>query len=193
MPSSSGRRRVNVRFAALALVAAAAVAGAAGCSAGQVTQTATHLAAVNGDSAQVGAVQVSNATLAYPEGGYWSAGSDVGVSMTITNNGPAADELQRIAGSISDDIPIDGATVIPSRRALTIGGQPAPSTPKADSGTDAGAAGKATVVLSEIKKNLFPGMVVDLTLTFRDAGTVTLRVPIAAPEHPRSDLPAEEH
>lgn len=191
MPSSSGRRGANIRFAALALVASVAAVGAAGCSAGQITQTDTHLAAVNGESAEVGALQVSNAALAYPEGGHWAKNSDVPLSMSIANNGGAVDELLQISGPISDDITVKGDKVIPAQRALTIGGQPAASTGEAAAASDSGDVGKAVVTLTKIKENLFPGMVVQLTLTFREAGTVELRVPIEAPEHARTDEPHE--
>lgn len=194
MPSSSGRRRASVRFVAVAFAATAAVGAVAGCSAGQITQTDTQLAAVNGEAGELGALRVSNAALAYPEGGHWAIGADVPLSMSIANNGAAVDELQQISGpEVSDDITLDGHRVIPSQRALTVGGQAPPNAGEEDAATDSGEVGTATVVLTKIKKNLYPGMVVELTLTFRESGTVNLRVPIAAPDEPRVNEPVEEH
>lgn len=186
----SNRKRVTV--AALALVASAVAV--TGCSAGQITQTATQIAAVNGESAEAGPLRISNATLAYPEGGYWAAGSDVPLTMSISNNGGKDDVLQLVSTTASKEPTIEGDKVVVSRRTLTVGElTPVPSTGEPDAAADDGDVGKASIVLTGITTNLYPGMVVRLTLTFRDAGTVKLRVPIAAPDHPRAEEPEAGH
>lgn len=192
MHSSPRRQRTSVRFAALALATSAAAVALIACSAGQITQTATQIAAVNGESGEVGALRVSNAVMEYPEGaGYWSEGSEVPLRMAISNNGGKDDELQLVSTTVSAEPRITGSKALVARRTLTIGTAPAGSTGEPDSAADAGDVGKATIVLTGIKQNLYPGMVVRMTLTFRDAGPLKLRVPIAAPLHPRVAEPNE--
>lgn len=182
------------RIAGVMLAAVAAVA-LAGCSAGQITQTDTQLAAVNGEQGAVGQLQISNATLAYPEGEtrYWAKGSDVPLSMSIANNGPADDRLELVSSPLSEEITISGDKVLTARRALTVGGAPAESFGEADAESNSGEVGNAKIVLTGIKQDLFPGQVVRITLNFRDAGSVQLRVPIAVPTEPRADQPENEH
>jgi copper(I)-binding protein len=192
MHSSPRRPRTSVRFAALALAASAAAVVLTGCGAGQITQTATQIAAVNGESGAVGGLRVSNAVLEYPEGaGYWAEGSDVSLRMAISNNGGKDDQLQLVSTAVSAEPRITGDKAIVARRTLTVGTAPAGSTGEADAAADAGDVGKATIVLTDIKQNLYPGMVVRMTLTFRNAGPLELRMPIAAPQHPRVDEPHE--
>ena len=192
MPSSSGKRRVKLGFATLAL--AAVVTGTAGCGAGQIPPTDTQLAAVNGDQAQVGALHVNNAALAYPEDGYWATGSDVPLKMAIANNGATADELEQISTTDAASVDVKGDSVIPSQRALYVGMEPPKPAGEEDAGSDAGDVGTATVTLKGLKKNLYPGMVVEMTLMFRESGALKLRVPIEAPEKVRTEEAAEsEH
>lgn len=181
------------RIMSITLAAAAALV-VAGCSAGQITQTDTQLAAVNGEQGAVGPMRISNAALAYPtEGGFWAEGSDVPLSMSIANNGGADDEVQLVSTAQAAEVQIKGDKAVAALRALTVGGAPAESFGEEQAAADSGEVGNATMVLKDIKQNLFPGQVVFLTVTFRDAGTVKLRVPIAAPTEPRADLPENEH
>lgn len=188
-----GGSRVIARIASTVLVASAALALAA-CSAGQITQTDTQMAAVNGDRASVGQLQISDAKLAFPPGDarHWAAGSDVPLSMSIVNNGEQDDQLLSVSTPLSDDVRIKGDKVVMARKALTVDGPPAKTDGEADAATESGEFGNATIVLNDIKRDLFPGQVTMVTLNFRDAGSVELRVPIAAPEHARTRAPQEE-
>lgn len=188
-------RRRPLGMVASTVLAVGVAAAVAGCSAGQITQTDAHLAAVNGDQGSAGPLRISNAELAFPEGDarHWAAGSDVPLSMSIANNGSAGDELQSITSAVSDDITIEGDKVVAPRKALTAGGSRADSLGEEDAETGAGELGNATVVLRGIKQDLFPGQTVTVTVTFRDAGPVEMRVPIAAPSYSRTaEAPAEE-
>lgn len=185
------RRRITVTLAAVA-----AALTVAGCGAGQITQTDTQLAAVNGEQGEVGSIQISNAVLVYPPDGqrYWPAGADVPLSMSIANNGPEGDELQSASTRFAQEVQIKGDQVLPPHRALTVGGAPAESFgAEEQAAADEGEVGNATMVLKGLKQNLFPGQVVFLTLTFADAGSVKLRLPIAAPAEPRAEQPENEH
>lgn len=189
-----GRRR-PLGMVASSVLAVGVAAAVAGCSAGQITQTDAHLAAVNGDQGSVGPLRISDAKLAFPEDDarHWSAGSDVPLSMSIANNGSNGDRLESITSPVSDDISIEGDKVVAARKALTVGGREAVSLGEEDAETGAGELGNATVVLRSIKQDLFPGQIVTMTVTFRDAGQVEMRVPIAAPTYARTaEAPAEE-
>ncbi|RKT52218.1 hypothetical protein [Saccharothrix australiensis] len=106
----------------LALVAAAAAGLAlavAGCSAGQVTQTDTQVAAVNGASGEAGAIAVRDAQLRFPVAeGHYRAGDDAPVLVVIANNGTDADKLISVtsdtsgAAEVSGDAELEPGTAI---------------------------------------------------------------------------------
>jgi len=181
-------RSFGRRFASMAL-GVAATALLAGCSAGQLAQTSTELPAVNGDLGSTGTVVVNNAVMAYPEGGedYWADGSDVPLHMSIANRGERDDALRSVTSSVTDDVAVEGDTVIDAHKALTVGGGTAEVSGEPGAEVGSGEVGVATVTLRGIKQDLFPGQVVYVTLTFEKAGTVKLRVPIEATEEPRTD------
>ncbi|GAA5118768.1 copper chaperone PCu(A)C [Haloechinothrix salitolerans] len=182
------------RRLAVATLGVAAGALLAGCSAGQITQTDTQLAAVNGGGATAGQLSVNNAAFAYPEDDQrvWLEGSDVPLTMTIVNNGESSDELSSISTPISRDVVIDGDTTIRAHKALTIDGGTAEAPNPPGGEIAAGEVGTATATLRNINRDLFPGQVVTVTLTFADAGTVDLRVPIESPDEPRTAEPHSE-
>ncbi|MPY99666.1 MAG: copper chaperone PCu(A)C [Actinophytocola sp.] len=182
------------RRLAVATLGVAASALLAGCSAGQLTQTDSHLAAVNGGATTAAQLSVSNAAFAYPEDDQrvWVAGSDVPLTMTIANNGEANDELVGVSSSLSRDIAVQGDTTIRAHKALTVDGETAEVANPPGGEIEAGEVGTARVTLRNITRDLFPGQVVTLTLTFADAGAVDLRVPIETPDEPRTAEPHSE-
>ncbi len=182
------------RRLAAATLGVAAGALLAGCSAGQITQTDTQLAAVNGGGATAGPLSVNNAAFAYPEDDQrvWVAGSDVPLTMTIANNGEAKDELVGVSSSLSRDVAIEGDTTIRAHKALTVDGETAEVANPPGGEIAAGEVGTASVTFQNITRDLFPGQVVTVTLTFADAGAVDLRVPIESPDEPRTAEPHSE-
>ncbi|WP_442943747.1 hypothetical protein [Nocardia sp. NBC_00508] len=92
-----GARRRMVTVAALAAGAAIALSG---CSAGQNSQTAEQVAAVNGNSADVGDIALRNVHIVYPAEGtpYTNAkgGKAVIALSAINNSESVADELTSI-------------------------------------------------------------------------------------------------
>jgi copper(I)-binding protein len=94
----------------LALAAGLGIA-AAGCSAGQVTQTDTQVAAVNGASGDVGEIAVRDAQLQFPVGeiGYES-GDDAPLVVTIVNNGRDEDRLVSITTAAAGEVAAEGDT-----------------------------------------------------------------------------------
>ncbi|MGY1947935.1 hypothetical protein [Nocardia asiatica] len=92
-----GARRRMVTVAALAAGAAIALSG---CSAGQISQTADQVAAVNGSYADVGSIALRNVHIVYPNegGGYNNAkGGKALIALSIINNSASVpDELTSI-------------------------------------------------------------------------------------------------
>lgn len=179
----------------LALGAAVLVAG---CSAGQITQTSNQLPAVNGDLATVGNIQVNNAMLSYPEGDVaaYPKGSDAPLVMTIANTGSQNDQLESVSSPAASEASITGDKLVIAHRRLNVG-HPYGTEPADVQATETGEEiGAVDIVLKGLARELRPGMTIEVTLTFRDAGEVTLRLPIEAPIKPRTAEPkpeGEEH
>lgn len=129
------RRTLRIRPTA---AVAGAVLGAvvlAGCGAGQVSQTARQVSAVDGANVTVGSIAVRNAqfvlgedadaAVAYPRG------SSAPLQMTIVNTGGTADELVSVSSPIAGNGEIIGKGEVPAGRTLVAEGlpvaEPAPS------------------------------------------------------------------
>jgi copper(I)-binding protein len=178
--STSRTRAVTVAVAACALAASAALAG---CSAGQISQTATQQAAVNGTAATVWPITLRNVHLRAPQtSDYVQPGSDVELLFVATNESP--DTPDKLVSITSDygTVSLAGDTTLPPTGALVVGepdGQIAPLEQ-----TEPAATPKATVALSKPVTN---GITYDFTFTFEKAGSTTVAVPISAGESPRRD------
>lgn len=112
--------KVSRRLVATAALAAGLGLFAAGCSAGQVTQTDTQVAAVDGASGDVGSLGVRNAMLAYPhEGNRYQAGEDAPLIVVIANSGATPDKLLSISSPFATgDAEIEGGADLPGQFAL---------------------------------------------------------------------------
>ncbi|USX49689.1 hypothetical protein [Lentzea sp. HUAS12] len=93
---------------------------AVGCSAGQVTQTDTQVAAVDGASGNAGPIAVRNAMLAFPaDGNRYHEGEDAPLTFVIANTGETLDKLLSIKSDASEsEAEVVGAKEIPARFAL---------------------------------------------------------------------------
>ena len=81
-----------------------------GCGAGQITQTDTQVAAVNGASGNAGPIAVRGAELAYPGGqGVYQPGSNAELIVTIVNTGVTDDTLTGISSPAAVGATIDGS------------------------------------------------------------------------------------
>ncbi|WP_367133071.1 hypothetical protein [Saccharothrix sp. HUAS TT1] len=99
------------RLAVVAALATGLGLVAAGCSAGQVTQTDTQVAAVNGASGQVGDVAVRDAQFPFPVAhGSFEEGDDAPITLVIANNGLTADRLIGVTSDSSSPAEITGDT-----------------------------------------------------------------------------------
>lgn len=84
-----------------------------GCGAGQITQTDTQVAAVNGASGNAGPIAVRGAELAYPAGsaqGVFQPGSNAELIVTIVNTGVTDDTLTGVSTPAALGVTIDGST-----------------------------------------------------------------------------------
>ncbi|MGH3520003.1 MAG: copper chaperone PCu(A)C [Haloechinothrix sp.] len=184
------RRVLGSRPLARAAAAVGVAIAVAGCGAGQVTQTGTHQPAVNGSHATVGTLSLNDVALAFPEGEdrYYAAGSDAPLTLNIANRGDQADELTEVTSPAAASVTVEGDTEIVARRAVSVLAEEA----GAGSSAESEQIGVARIVLEGLKQDLRPGQTIMITLTFRDAGQVTLRVPIAAPDDARTAEPHED-
>ena len=179
------RIRAHGRTVPVAVVACGltAVAALSGCSAGQVAQTATQEAAINGTSAVAGDIALRNIHMyAVQTTDYIEPGTDVDLIFVAANSSPdVSDELVSVTTDVGD-VTLQGDTTVPVNGVLVVGtpdGQPSPleSVEPADTA-------QATVELSKPVTN---GLTYDFTFTFEKSGETTVAVPISAGEAPRRD------
>jgi periplasmic copper chaperone A len=180
--SSARQRPLAVpRPAVLAIAAAGLLIVAiliSACGTGQVTQTSTQLAAVNGGQAQVGPIAIRNAEWAYPSGGqhFYARGSSAPLSAAIVNTGSADDALVSASSPVAGSVRIDGQKQIPAQTTLRV---------VADESTATGQ-DMVRIVLENLTQDVKPGKSIRLTLVFQRAGQVNVAVPIANPEETTS-------
>ncbi|CCH27739.1 hypothetical protein ABZ816_07290 [Actinosynnema sp. NPDC047251] len=110
------------RLVLVAAVAAGLGLAAAGCSAGQITQTDQQVAAVNGAQGQAGDIAVRDAQLLFPVAeGYYHEGDDAPVVVVIANNGTAADKLVSVTADIAEGGRISGDAELEPNTAIQSG------------------------------------------------------------------------
>ncbi|MGH3773869.1 MAG: copper chaperone PCu(A)C [Pseudonocardiaceae bacterium] len=168
-----------IATAAIMAFCAAAVA-LVGCGAGQIAQTDSQVAAVDGTFGNVGnAIALRDVLIPYPHNqrGTYPAGSTVPVVLTIINQAERADELIAVTSPAASQALVLGTSRIPPGTAVTstvgtvtLSGEP----------TSPLVVGELRVVLITTQP-LHAGLNTPVTFQFRNAGTVTLPVPMAAP------------
>jgi hypothetical protein len=163
---------------------AAAVVLLGGCSAGQITQTATQVPAVNGAEGHVGPITVRDVQLgATPQGQhYYSQGASAPLIATIANAGTKDDALVSVTSPQFGGAKIEGDKAVLSGHSIASGDdsddQTAP--PAAEQ-----APGTVKITLNGCKNPaLRPGITVPVTFTF-SSGSVTVQAPIGAPSGAR--------
>ncbi|MDQ6657858.1 MAG: hypothetical protein M3Z00_06505 [Actinomycetota bacterium] len=155
-------RRDGVK--ALATVALGACLVLSGCAAGQVSQTAQVVAAIDGGNATVGDIGVRNALLATPDAANYATGSNVKLLMVLSNAGLSTDTLTSISTPAASSVKLSGTITLPAQSLVTVG-----------------AASTATATLTGTTRPLCYGTSIPLTLSFAQAGRLTLNVPIQTP------------
>lgn len=142
------------------------------CSAGQIAQTAEPARDLRGGQADLGDINLRTATTAYPRSGSYEQGDDARLLVAIANSGTADDVLTDISGEGFESVEItDPSSVKETPTEITI---------PAGQNVYIGEGGPA-VTLVGLTQNLTPGQALEVTMTFQDAGTVTLPVLVGTP------------
>lgn len=170
------------RSAKLAGLAAGAVIGAvtlSGCGAGQLSQTAMQQSAVDGNQAVVKNVALRNVHIeAVQTGDYLRPGATVDLVLVAVNESP--DITDKLVGITTDigKVTVTGDPTLHASGVLFVGRQN-DQPKKPDEAIENADTVKATIALS---KPITNGPNYNVTFNFEKAGSVSLPVPISAPE-----------
>ncbi len=132
--SSTRRRPVQARRIAVAAVVAGIGAAVAltGCSAGQITQTATQVAPVPGTDVDAGQVGLRNLVIQYPGPEGYPAGADAPLIVRIFNNGQTPITLTGVSADKATSVSLIGTPeVVPTTEAPPPPTTTAPASPDA--------------------------------------------------------------
>jgi copper(I)-binding protein len=134
----------------------------AGCEAGNGAPTLMFHAASAGAQTVVNGIRITNVfVLGAPSGSTLPAGSSASLFLSLFNDGATDDTLQGISAAGAASVTLDGGTVaVPSEIPVNLTG-PQPS-----------------AVLNNLSAPLPSGGYVKVTLQFKNAGPVTLQVPV---------------
>jgi copper(I)-binding protein len=152
--------RRSLLAGAIALLAVPALAG---CEAGLNAPTLEFHNAAAGATATADGIKISNAfVLAAPSGSSLPAGSSAGLFLGLFNNNTVTeDTLLSVSTSAATSTTItDGSVTVPANSGVNLTG-PSPR-----------------IVLNGLTAPLSGGQSINVTLTFRNAGQVTLPVPV---------------
>ncbi|MFD4369130.1 hypothetical protein [Rhodococcus sp. NPDC058521] len=168
------RRRSALVTALIAVVGVAA----AGCGAGQDTQTGNQQAAVGGNSAQVDGIELLNVYFrADPTDTGQARYGQVTLAFTVINTSDTADRLESIDATADASLTLEGpdeARVIRPGTSMSAG-QPIEQLEPATAPDQ-----PITVRVDMPDDAVRPGLTHPVTFTFERAGSVTLQVPFDA-------------
>lgn len=170
------------RVATAVALAAAAALSLSACSAGQITQTATQVAAVNGNYANQGDISLRNVHIVYPDSEEYTleAGGTVALAFTAVNESThETDRLTKISTPKAESVTIEGQTgdrAIRPQTALSAG---APDVTVTDDGEEL-ESDIVRVTLDGIAAGVHPGLTVPITFSFERAGDITVDAPVDA-------------
>jgi copper(I)-binding protein len=150
------------------------------CSAGQVTQTATQERDKAGPQAEVANITLRSVVLEYPTGGRYDEGDDVDLRAAIINTSDEADTLVSIEGEGFEGVRAIGGDTSAVSNSSGFSSELNIEIPR-DETVFLGGDGP-TILLENLSEGLTAGQGVELTMTFEQAGEVTLRAPVANPE-----------
>lgn len=180
------KRRTSLVPAALVACGLAASV-LSGCSAGQVSQTATQEPAVNGTSANAGDIALRNVhLLATQSSDYIQPGREVDLIFVAANSSADVDDKLISITSDIGDVTVSGDTAVPATGVLVVGTPDGQLTPLES--VEAADSAEAKV---ELSKPITNGLTYDFTFNFEKAGATTVGVPISAGEAPRREAAAE--
>ena len=169
----------NRLFATSAGLAAGALI-LSGCGAGQISQTATQHAAVNGTSGTAGDIVLRNVHLqAEQTSDFFEPGQVVPLVFLAANNSPDVDDKLVSVTSDVGTVALAGTLAVPAAEALNV----APRGEAQAMGNAAGGATPATAAVT-LTKPITNGLTYMFTFNFDKGGATTVAVPISAGEGP---------
>ncbi|ORB31975.1 hypothetical protein [Mycolicibacterium parafortuitum] len=153
-----------------------------GCSAGQVSQTATQEPAINGTSGHAGPIVLRNIHISATQTtAYIEPGNEAKLVFVAANTSPdVADKLVSISSDIGN-VTLTGGRELPVNGVLVVG---SPDGQTALSAIEPADAAEANIELSKAITN---GLTYEFTFEFEKAGKTTVDVPISAGEAPRRE------
>jgi hypothetical protein len=144
------------------LVVVAATLALAGCAAGQISQTADQVSAIDGGNGRVGQIGVLNALLATPQGAGYAKGSSAPLQLWVANDGLTDATLTKITTPAASSVSIAGSAKVPGQSLRKFTGD------------------QVKITLTGLTKAITYGQSIPLTFQF-DRGTLTINVPIQTP------------
>lgn len=133
------RQAAVIRLGALGIGAALAITALTGCAAGQRAQTSSERAVIDGVDAQVGALILSDVTVAAPSSGTsYPKGGTAPLELVIVNQGKSGDALTSVTTSaaqsaIVSPTPIAAPSASPTSSDLTSPDSTSPDATSPDS------------------------------------------------------------
>lgn len=153
------RRRKTV-----VLVTVLVGAGLAGCGVGRAPQTYLERRPGDATNTSVGSLELRNISLAPPaEGDVLEEGSDVPVTITITNSSDRADQLVAVTTDAAKEVEIVAESRAENAEIPAFGST----------------GDEVTLLLRELTAPVRPGEYVSMTFRFADNGTVEALIPVA--------------
>lgn len=198
------RGRIRGRIARSIGLAAAAALVTSACAAGQVAQTADQKSTIDGVNASVGDIGLRAVSIEAPtDMPSYPRTSDAQLKMVLVNDGSTADTLTSIATPVATSwanfLDLTDAFEVQqsSLYAAKHGTAPDDSLPKglrsAVIAPDARASfgtpeAKGAILLTGLRKEVFPGTSFKITFTFAKAGKITVTVPVQVGESPHGPV-----
>lgn len=190
-------KAVRLRLASAAL-GLGAVITLTGCSAGQMTETDTQVAAIDGGNGEVNGLAIRDATLTFPpKDSAYPAGSSAPLRLVLSNEASTSDRLVQVTSPYAASAQLGGKTDLPGRTSLHALGEPTSgsqqSTGQHPGGQNQPAPGgsadqpEVEITLNGLTQEIRPGVTVPVTFVFEKAGPVTVQVPIGADPSPRPE------
>ena len=150
------------------------------CSAGQVTQTATQVRDKAGPQAEAGNITMRAILLAHPTSGMYDEGDDAELSAAIINTADEADRLVSIESEAFEGVRALGGDANPVSAPSGFSSEVDIEIPR-DETVFLGGDGP-TILLENLSDSLTTGESIELTMTFEQAGEVTVQAQVDNPE-----------
>lgn len=177
------RRRV------LAATLLAVVPLATACGAGRNAATSIKRSVAEGQSADLGSMQIRDAYLGAPALGVYGLGTDARLYLTIVNQGARPDALSAVSSTAASSVTLASDTTAPATPAVdptaTVGTAPGLPAPGVSLPLQIPVVAPVQLepsgqylLLQGLKRRLFAAAYAPVTFTFDNAGSITLDVPV---------------